>query len=85
MLHRKSRCAFRDIVGEVDEELSKASLGGCIVTENGGKGGIAERFGKALTQGFSGSAIVAQAAKISLVRNKNRDIQLTEGNSAQHA
>lgn len=48
MLHGKARSPIGDIIGKVDEELRQAPLGGCVVAENGGEGGIAEWFGEAL-------------------------------------
>ena len=33
-----------NVVGEVDEKLGKTSLGGGVVAEDGGEGGIAKRL-----------------------------------------
>jgi len=33
-----------DVVGEVDQELSKTALSSCVVSENRGEGGVAERL-----------------------------------------
>ena len=64
MLHRKARRPIGDIIGQVDEELCQAPLGGCVIAENGGEGGIAEGLRKTLTQSLAGSAVIAQAAKV---------------------
>ena len=74
-LHSKTGSAIGDIVGEVDEELRKTALGGCIITKNRGKGGVPEWFRKTLTQGFPSSAVVTQAGKQSvwmLIRREGR-------------
>lgn len=60
LLHRNAGSAVGDIVGEVNEKLCEAALSGCVITKNGGESGIPERFGKTLTQGLPGSAVVAQ-------------------------
>lgn len=61
LLHCNAGSAVRDIVGEVNEKLCEAALGGCVITKNRGESGIPKRLGETLTQGLSGSAIVAQA------------------------
>jgi hypothetical protein len=61
------RIRIYHIVGEIDQELSKASLSGCVVTENRRKGGISQRFGKALSEGLARSGVITQSV-ISLVR-----------------
>jgi len=33
-----------DVVGEVDQELSKTALSGCVISKNRGEGGITERL-----------------------------------------
>ena len=74
-LHSNTGRAIGDIVGEVDEELRKAALGGCIVTKNRGKGGVPEWFRKTLTQGLPSSAVVTQAGKQSVwmfIKKENR-------------
>lgn len=48
------------VVGEVDEQLGEATLGGSIVAKGCGEGGIAEGLGKALTESLTGTGIVAQ-------------------------
>jgi hypothetical protein len=37
-----------DVVRKVDEKLSEATLGGCVVTQNGREGSIAKRLGETL-------------------------------------
>ena len=64
MLHRKARRAVGHIIGQVDEELRQAPLGGCVVAENGREGGIAEGFGKTLAQSLPGSAVIAQTGRV---------------------
>lgn len=61
LLHCNAGGAVRDIVGEVNEKLCEAALGCCVITKNRGESGIPKRFGKTLTQGLSGSAVVTQA------------------------
>lgn len=46
-------------IAEIDEKLCKTALGCGIVTEDWTKRRIAERFGKALAQGFAGAGVVA--------------------------
>lgn len=42
------RVRVHDVVREVDEKLCKASLGGRIIPEDGGEGGVPQRLRKAL-------------------------------------
>lgn len=60
-LHRNTRRAVGNVVREVNEELCEAAFRGCVIAEDGGEGGIPEWFGKTLTQGLPGSAVVTQA------------------------
>lgn len=60
-LHRNTRSAVGHVVREINEKLCKAALRGCVIAEDGGEGGIPEWFGKTLTQGLPGSAVVTQA------------------------
>lgn len=54
------RSSLRDVVGQVDEELSQAALGGCVVAEDRRERGIPKRLGETLPQSLSGPAVVAQ-------------------------
>lgn len=38
-------CRVDNIVGEIDQELSKAALGGSVVPQNRGESSISERLG----------------------------------------
>jgi hypothetical protein len=49
-----------NIVRQVDEQLSKAPLGRCIIAEDVGEGSISQRLREALTQRLSGSSIVTE-------------------------
>ena len=50
--------AVSNSVSKVDEKLSKAALRGCVVSEDGGEGGIAKWFWQAVSEGFSRSVVV---------------------------
>ncbi len=50
------------IIGEVDEKLGQAALGGGIVSEDRREGRIAEGFGKALSEGLASTGVVAEPA-----------------------
>ena len=52
------------VVGQVDEKLGEAALGGSVVAENGRKGCIAERLREALTKSFTGARVVTQTVNI---------------------
>jgi hypothetical protein len=60
-------CCVHDVVGKVDEQLSKAALGGRIVAQNRREGGIAERLGQALAERLASASVVAQAILIRIV------------------
>lgn len=51
---------FGNVVGEIDKKLSKAALGGGVISKNRREGGIAEGLGKALAKSFAGACVVAQ-------------------------
>ena len=63
-----------DVVGQVDEKLSEASLCCGIVAEDGGEGGIAKGFGEALPQSLSGPSVVAKSALAVRDRMRRKDI-----------
>jgi hypothetical protein len=48
-------------VTEVDQELGKATLGGCIVAKNVGKCSIPKWFWKTLPQSLSSTVVVAES------------------------
>ena len=50
------------VVAEVDEELSQAALGGCVVAEDSLEGGVTEGLGETLAERFSGAIVVAESA-----------------------
>jgi hypothetical protein len=57
---------FHDIglgrgVREVDEQLCETALGGSVVAEDVGKGGVTEWLGETLAKGLAGAIIIAQA------------------------
>lgn len=54
---------FHDIIRQVDEQLGQAPLSCGVVTKNRGKGGVAQRFRKALPKGFAGAGIVTEAIR----------------------
>lgn len=65
--------SIADGVTQVDQELGKASLGGCIVSKNIGKRRIAEWFGETLSQGLAGTVVIAEPSfvvSISFFRHK---------------
>ena len=62
-----------DIVREVDQELSETALGGRIITQYRGEGGIAKRLWKALTKSFARTSVIAQAAPISSSSGMNAE------------
>jgi hypothetical protein len=70
ILHGR-RGAVREVIGEVDEELSEAAFGGGVIAEHGREGGIPKGFGQALPQSLPGSAVVAQAISSGLERHRN--------------
>lgn len=74
-----------DVVREVDKELCEAALGCGIVAEDRRESSIAERFGKALTQGFASASVIAQALNISIIRGYDEEQKLTEENSERRA
>lgn len=87
-LHRNARSAVGHVVREINEELCKAAFCGCVIAKDGGEGGIPEWFGKTLTQGLPGSAIVTQAENGQnecSSREMGITVALTEGSSAQRA
>jgi hypothetical protein len=49
------------VIAEVDEELSQAALGGCVVAKNGLEGGVAEGLGETLAERFAGAVVVAES------------------------
>ena len=51
------------IIGEVDEKLSQAALGGGIVSENRRECRIAEGFGEALSESLASAGVVAEPAR----------------------
>lgn len=55
---------FHHVVGEIDQELCETALGRCVITEDGGKGGITQRFGETLTKCLSSTRIVAQSRQL---------------------
>lgn len=59
---RYGRIRVHNIVREINQELSKASLSGRIVTEDRRKGGIPQGLWEALSESFTGSGIVTQSA-----------------------
>ena len=48
-----------DVVAQIDEKLSEASLRCCVVAEDGLEGCVAERFRETLPEGFAGAVVVA--------------------------
>ena len=50
-----------DIIAQIDQQLGQTSLGGGVIAEDGLKGGVAERFGETLAEGFAGAVVVAQS------------------------
>jgi len=48
------------VVRQVDEQLGEAPLGRGVVAEHRREGGIPERFWQALSEGLSGSGVIAQ-------------------------
>lgn len=50
------------VIRQIDKQLSEATLCCRIVSENSGKGRIAQGLGKALAEGLSCSGIVTEAA-----------------------
>jgi hypothetical protein len=58
-------CGVLDIVRKVDQELCKATLSGCIVAEDRGKGCVTERLGKTLPKSLTSTGIVAESRNIS--------------------
>ena len=57
---RMSIVGFDHVVGKVDQELSQATLGCGIVTQDRGEGRIAKGFGKALTKRLASPGIVTE-------------------------
>ena len=49
-----------DVIGEVDEKLSKAALRRSIVPQDRGEGGITKWLRKALPKGFASAGVVAK-------------------------
>lgn len=76
-----------NVIRQVDQKLGQAALGGCIVAQNRRKCGVSERLRQTLPQCLASSAVVAQSIRAvrELVRLAGQGIELTEGNSAQHA
>ena len=50
------------IIREVDAKLGQAALGGGIVSEDRGEGGVTERLGEALPKGLTSTGVVAESA-----------------------
>ena len=48
-------------VGKVDQQLSEAALGCCVVAEDGRESGVAEWLWETLTESFAGACVVAEA------------------------
>lgn len=55
--------SLANAVGEVDEELCEAAFCGGVVAENGGEGGVAERLGETLSEGFASTGVIAQSTQ----------------------
>lgn len=66
---RYGRIRVHNIVGEINQKLSKASLSGRIITEDRRKGGIPQGLWEALSESFTGSSIVTQSAPSSCQNN----------------
>jgi hypothetical protein len=64
-----TRARVNHVVREVDEELSEASLGCSIVTENGREGCIPEGFGETLAKSFTCSGIIAESERGTISNN----------------
>ena len=56
------RVGLDDVVGEIDEKLGEAPLGGSVVTEDRGEGGVAKRLGQTLAKSLTRSGVVAESA-----------------------
>lgn len=48
-------------VGQVDEQLGEAALGGGVVAQHRREGVVAQRLGQALPEGFAGAGVIAQS------------------------
>lgn len=62
-----------DGIAQVDQELRETSLSCCIVAEDCGESGVSERLRQALTEGLSGSVVVAKPRCEGLARAKGRE------------
>jgi hypothetical protein len=77
---------LNDVIGEVDQELSKATLRSGIVAEYGGERGIAEGFREALTEGFAGASVIAKSVLLlESVDPRNQAYSLTARSTSLHA
>lgn len=66
---------FYNIIGQVDQQLSEAAFRGSIVAKYGGEGGIAERLGEALPEGFAGSGVIAESRVMVSVARRTRECE----------
>jgi hypothetical protein len=74
-----------NVVGEVDQELSKTALGGRVVSQNRREGGVTERLWQALAERFTSAGVVAQADRVSHTYKRQTKSEHTEESSAQRA
>lgn len=56
-------CGINDVVGKVDQELSKTALGSSIIPQNGGESSITKRLRQTLAERLTGASVIAQAVQ----------------------
>ena len=88
LLHALIVVRVQHIVREIDQQLSQASLGRCIVAEYGREGRVAERLWETLAKGLPCTSVVAQSLKRGGIRKRafGRSVtKLTLESNARHA
>lgn len=49
------------IVRQINEKLGKASLGCCVISQNGRERGVTKRLGQALAKSLTGTGIITES------------------------